>query len=90
MLLNLITFTFYPLFLLFSTLGYGIIFNHLIFNKSQLFNLSLVGLFGLFLIYFISFFTHLFVPHNYLHNIIFHLVGLILFFTFRKKLIVKN
>ncbi len=86
MILNLITFTFYPLFLLLSTLGYGIIFNHLIFNKSQLLNLSLVGFFGLYLIYFISSFTHLFVPHNYLHNIIVHLVGLILFFYFRKKI----
>ena len=82
MFLNLILFIFYPLFLLFSVLGYGMTFRRLIFNKIGELNLSLIGLFGLFFMYLLSFFSHLIVPHNYLHNIFFHIIGLILFFYF--------
>ena len=82
MFLNLILFIFYPLFLLFSVLGYGMTFRRLIFNKNGEINLSLIGLFGLFFMYLLSFFSHLIVPHNYLHNIFFHIIGLILFFYF--------
>jgi len=86
MFLNLIPFIFYPLILLFSVLGYGMTFRSLIFKKIEALNLSLIGLFGLFFMYLLSFFSHLFVPHNFLHNIFFHIIGLFLFFYFKSEI----
>ena len=48
-------------------------------------NLSLIGLLGLFSLYLISSITHIFLPHNYFHNIILHLIGLIVAYFFRKE-----
>ena len=42
------------------------------------------GFYGLFAITFISIISSLFVPHNFIHNILLHLIG-VLFFIFIKK-----
>ena len=86
MVLNFFIFLAYSLTLLLSTIGYGLIFNKIIFKKNDLLNLSLLGIFGLFLLYLVSFFTHLFVAHNFLHNILIHMLGLFFFSKFRSQI----
>ena len=73
-----------------STIGYGIILKNLIvldYRNNSL--LGLVGLLGLFFLSVISSYTHILLPHNYIHNIFFLSLGLILFILNRSK-ILKN
>lgn len=81
-------FIFFYLFLVFSTLGYGLIFFKIIKINTERFNLGYAGLSGVFFLTFISFVTHLFFPHNITHNFVIHLFGLsyFLFFLLRKKI----
>ena len=82
--------------LLISVIGYGILFQNLCFghignSKDQ--NEIYLGFYGLFLITFISLISSLFVPHNFLHNIILHLFGVLLFIFLKfinKKDYLKN
>ena len=85
MLLNLFILTSYSFVILISTLGYGLVFNSIIFSKNTI-NNAVVGFFGLFFLYFISATTHLFTSHNYIHNIIILLIGLIFFYLKKKKI----
>ncbi len=69
--------------LLLSIIGYGLIFQNLFFMKLKNLNHEntiFLGFFGLTLVTFISLFTSLFVQHGYIHNLILHLIGIILFF----------
>ena len=81
----LILFTFLSFLCLFSCLGFGLLFcklnniNH--FNK----NIGLVGILGLFLLNLIASLTHLFIPHDYTHNIVLLFIGIISFIYFKKK-----
>ena len=86
---NIIIFflTFY--ILLISVIGYGILFQNLCFGtikdmKNQ--KVIYTGFYGLFLLTFISLVTSLFLPHDFTHNILLHLIG-VLSFVFLK---VKN
>jgi len=79
--------TFY--LLLISVVGYGILFQNLCYghiknisNQNEIY----IGFYGLFLLTFISLISSLFVPHNFIHNIILHIIG-VLFFIFLK---IKN
>lgn len=68
--------------LLLSTLGFGLFFFNLCFNK--LVNLEnsnsiYIGFFGLFFLTLVSLASSLFVAHGFIHNIIIHLIGVILF-----------
>ena len=68
--------------LLISVVGYGILFQNLCFGviknmKDQ--NVIYLGFYGLFLLTFISLITSLFIPHNFIHNILLHLIGILLF-----------
>lgn len=88
MVLNTIIFllTFY--LLLISTLGYGLIFNNLFFSKIINFdneNIIHFGFFGLFTLTFISIFSSLFFSHNFIHNLVIHIGGIIYFITFKAK-----
>ena len=71
--------------MLISTIGYGLIFNNLFLKNNNYFNISALGFLGLFFLYFISSVTHIFVAHNYIHNILVHSFGVIFFIFFRKK-----
>jgi len=68
--------------LLISVIGYGILFQRLCFghigNPTDQ-NEIYIGFYGLFLITIISLISSLFVPHNFLHNIILHSIGVLLF-----------
>ena len=81
-MINLLVFISYFYFLLFSIIGYGIFFQNLCFKKIDKFNLQTpiyIGFFGLFLITLISVITSIFVSHNFVHNLLLHLTGIIFF-----------
>ena len=91
MFLNTLIFFIISILLLLSTLGYGLIFTGYIFQKNYYLNLSLKGILGIFFLYIISSITHLILPHNYTHNSIILLIGLILFYnSFKKGLVEKQ
>src|SRR6056300_547816 len=74
-----------------AIVGYGRIFQNVFFPNKVNINIGLVGVFGLFFLSFISYLTHLIYPHNYIHNSVILVVGLILFFFFyRKKKVIIN
>ncbi len=69
--------------LLISVIGYGILFQRLCYEKKKI-TLNndeiFLGFYGLFFLTFISIITSLFIPHNFLHNIILHTIGILIFF----------
>ena len=90
MILNTLIFFIISILLLLSTLGYGLIFTGYIFQKNYYLNLSLKGILGIFFLYIISSITHLILPHNYTHNSIILLIGVILFYNFYNKGLVEK
>ena len=62
-----------------SILGYGYFFatNVSSYNKNT--NIGYVGLYGIFLLTFISYLTNLVVKHDYLHNSIILILGIFFF-----------
>ncbi len=72
--------TFY--LLLMSVIGYGILFQKISFGaiKNLKENNSIyTGFYGIFFLTIISLITSLFLPHNFIHNSLLHLIGIILF-----------
>ena len=90
MILNTVIFSILSVLIVFSTLGYGLVFTNKILQNNQYLNLSIKGIFGIFFLYIISSVTHLVVPHNYTHNIILLIIGLLIFLIFLKKGFVKK
>ena len=82
-MLNHTIFSFYTIFFLFSTIGYGYLFSKLHLNLLKL-NIGYQGLIGFFPINFIFIASSLFFVHNFQHNIIVHTVGIISFLFFLK------
>ncbi len=82
--------------LLISVVGYGILFRKLCFSNLEKIDdqtIIYIGFYGLFLLTLISLITSLVVPHNFIHNILLHLIGILLliFIKFRnKKTYLKN
>ncbi len=67
----------------FSVIGYGLAFNTMFSLKFDNLNLGKIGILGLFFLTIISSFTHIFMPHSYIHNIFFISLGFIYFlYTF--------
>ena len=87
---------FYSLFTV-SIIGYGLFFSLKFFkyNNFTKNNISVgyLGLFGIFFLILISYFTNLFFPHGNAHNIIIILLGVIFFayliFNYKKKIKLK-
>ena len=74
-----------------SVVGYGLIFQSILKNYLYLeFEYNLLG--SLFFLIFLSFFTHFFFSHGYIHNLIILLTGFLssIFFFFREKKIFKK
>ena len=82
---DFIIFIFFFFFLLFSIIGYGIIFQKFLYsNKYESDNVHLyVGFYGLLSVTFLSLLTSLFTAHDFNHNIILHLFGFIFFIYFK-------
>ena len=72
-----------------SVVGYGLIFSSIFTNyniyKNKDLSIGYIGLFGILFSILISYLTNLILPHNNLHNIIFLLVGIFIFFYFLNK-----
>jgi hypothetical protein len=74
--------------LLVSVVGYGILFQNLCFGKMKGMadqSTIYIGFYGLFLLTLISLLSSLLVPHNFAHNIILHLIGVLLFIFLKIK-----
>ena len=89
-MINLFIFVLTFCLLLFSIIGYGIFFNNLCFDKikNNFSNNSIyVGFYGLLIVTLISLFSSFFVPHNFFHNFIVHLIGIffLIFLKFENK-----
>ena len=68
---------FLSLIILFSTIGYGFIFLKLFKFVNFNDNLGIVGIIGLFSLSVIASYSHLLFSHNYIHNIIIIMFGII-------------
>jgi len=83
------------LILITSIIGYGLFFSAFFtsYNKINVNNVSTgyVGLYGIFVLILISYLTNLVLPHNYGHNLVIFLIGIIFFlyffFKFKKKIL---
>ena len=85
MILSLTLFVVTSAIIVFSTIGYGVLtLRFLKFEKLNL-NYGLLGILGLFSLSVIASYTHLFLPHNYTHNIIIILIGLFFFSKIEDK-----
>ncbi len=72
----------YYIIILFSIIGYGVLFSKIFNNYNKNFSLVVLGFLGLFFIAFLSYLTNFFFSHSYVHNIIFHSVGLLIFLKY--------
>ena len=79
MSLNLLTFLFFYFFIINSVIGYGYL--AVKYNKidNNFFDYGYLGLLGVFILLIISFISHYFIAHNYMHNSIILIIG---FFSF--------
>ena len=77
---NHLIFIFYLLIFLISTIGFGYLFSTIFFKDFRVLNFGYQGIIGFFTICLISIITSFFFPHNFIHNTLLHLVGLVIFF----------
>ena len=68
--LNIITFFIFYNLILFSVLGFGFFVSKIFFGNTLKKNIGFEGLFGLFFLLIYSYYSHLFIPHGYIHNVI--------------------
>ena len=83
-------FSSYILVFILSSIGYGFLFSKIFDIEFLKLNLGYIGIIGIFFSIFISVITSYFYPHNFYHNTIFHIVGLISFGFFIKNIIKKE
>jgi hypothetical protein len=70
---------FSTILIVFSTIGHGFLLSRIVNKELIKFNLGYVGLLGLLSLTIISYITIYFISHNYTHNLILHLIGILLF-----------
>ncbi len=85
MFFSLFLFFLISLFILLSTIGYGLIITKLLKFENFNYNYGLIGILGLFFLSIIASITHFFLPHNYVHNILIVLLGLVTLIIFDKN-----
>lgn len=89
--MNLLIFASSYLIILISVIGYSLFFYKIFKNNINLeFEFSLLG--SLLFLIFLSLFTHLFIKHGYLHNLIVLLFGILSFFyiSIKEKKLLNN
>ena len=77
-----IIFIFYIILFIFSIVGYGEIFSRLVNRDLLDFNIGHLGIVGFFFMSTYSILSSYFFPHNFLHNIILHSIGLLGFYFY--------
>ena len=78
--LNIFTLLTGYLFIAFSILGYGLLFEKISIKKNVGKDLGFTGLLGIFFLILYSYISHYFIAHNSIHNLILLLIGFIFFF----------
>ena len=87
-MLSFLTLSIYYWLIIFSIIGYGLLFNQF-FLKSLETDIGFIGIYGIFILIFISYLTSFFLPHTEIFNSILLLIGLINFFL-NKKIVKKD
>ena len=77
--MNLLVLTSYYLILLFSIIGFGFFLSKLLKLELKINDIAIYGILGIIFLTFISYLTNIFFPHNFVHNIIIHSLGILLF-----------
>ena len=72
---QIINFIFYYFLIIFSAIGYGMLVN----LKQKKVDFGILGLTGILVLIFISYYSNLFFKHGYLHNSIVILTGFLIF-----------
>ena len=83
-------FSLYIILIIHSTIGYGFLFSTIVDRELLKYNLGYIGIFGFFFISLLSIATSFFVPHNFIHNSILHVIGLTAFIFFLKQIMAKS
>ena len=73
-----------------SVIGHGVLAIKLIKTNISTEEIGFVGLVGIFFLILYSYITHFFTSHDYLHNIILIIVGLVSIYYFRTKILTKR
>ena len=85
MFTNLIILTLSYLFVTFSLLGYGLLFEKLLKRNYKTINLGYSGLYGILILLIYSYISNFFIPHSINHNFVLILFGFILFILLNIK-----
>ena len=90
MMLNLIIFTLSYFLIIYSVLGYGLLVENIFNKKSISYDFGYLGLYGIFFLIIYSYFSHLFIAHNLLHNSIIIIFGLLYFLINLEKFLQRK
>ncbi len=85
MFTNLIILSLSYLFVTFSLLGYGLLFERIFKKNHKIINLGFSGLYGILILLIYSYTSNFFIPHSINHNFILILFGFILFILLNVK-----
>ncbi len=73
-----------------SVIGHGVLAIKLIKINISTKEIGFVGLVGIFFLILYSYITHFFISHDYMHNIIFIILGLVSIYYFRSEILTKR
>ena len=88
-MISLLTLLTYYWLIIFSIIGYGVLFNRFFYRSSEN-DIGFIGIYGIFILIIISYITSFFLPHTELFNSIIIIFGLINFFINRSKELIKK
>ena len=89
--MNLIILNLYYLVILFSIIGYGYFLSNILKLYINVKEIVIFGILGIIFLTFISYLTNIFSPHGFVHNIIIHSIGIILFLSaVKSEVIIKK
>ena len=83
---DIIIFFLFFYLLLISIIGFGFLFQNIFYGTIKNFDDQKIiynGFYGLFSLTFVSLFTSLFYPHNFMHNLLLHFFGILSFFIIK-------
>ena len=78
--MNFFVFSLFYFAIIFSVIGYGFVFQYILLQNNNKANLGYIGIFGLSFCFIYSGITSFFIAHSTVHNFIFLIIGLIIFF----------